>query len=706
MPPDQDPLEQLKALKQSQGLSRLDASSSSDPLVQLNALKQAKPNNDPRLHQDLSDLRGQIESTSVHLAPKSSASTGSLSDVVAQGLGGGPVSALVDAIANPSSYQGHFWENMKASQAGLNRRSADYSERHPVIGGGASVLSGLVPVMAATAATGGLAAPEALASRLAPGFAARTVGGAAAGGLAQGASTLVNTPGGMSDRIAGLEKAGFPTAGVVTGATLPAASGMLGSFINRIGGNAGATNALGAFAKRLGQAGMFPEDLAIGEANAPKGAPLVAADLMGRPGQKLVRWTTDQPSFGGAELEKQLTERNTGQLDRTLANMKGAMGQDFQNIPATQEQMVADMKARAKPLYDVAKPISLPAHIVSEVQRLRGAFPEIDKAFQSGDVLRKGDTAIEGGNISPAGVIQKISPEIARDPKMLDALRSSGYRIPGDQAPLTVGDVHYAKLGLDDLIDRKSDGSGIAPTRARQLRLALNGLLGQVDQAVPEYQAARNQYRGDAEMNEAMELGKKALHLPVDELAHATKDYSPGEQQAFRASAMNQLKLTAKDVPASRDLMARWINSPNMEDRLKLIAPSDEAAQQLLAHRDVERTMAATGAAPRAGSNTSTNLADQPGHGFLTGATIGRSFLSPRRALMSAAGQLGTMVERKLSTNLSDNLGPLLGTPREEIPALIQRLQATKNKALRQALYEQLAAKGLGVRAGITQASQ
>lgn len=650
--------------------------------------------------------RVQSESTAVNRpvrTPPPSQKSGSLADVIAQGLGGGPASALADAIVNPTSYQGHFWDNMKASQAGLNQRSADYTARHPVAGTIASTVSGIAPVAAVTALSGGLATPEAIAAKAAPGFLARTVGGAAAGGLAQGASTFVNTPGSPLDRLRGVGNAGLPATGMMLGAAAPAIGSVLGKAFDHATGQAATNSAASAFTSRLKQAGMTPTDLLSAAASAPEDAPVVAADLMGNPGLKLLRKTTDLGGVQAAQLQQQLSDRGIGQLDRTLGNMKEALGQDFQNIPATQEQLVTDMKAKAAPLYAKANAQPLPASVTAEVQRLRTAFPEIEKAFAAGDVLRQGDAALSGIPAQTgSNLIANVSPKILNDPKMMALLQERGALPAGaTSTPMTVGDVHYAKLGLDDLIDRKSDGSGIAPTRARQLRIGLSGLLDQVDAAVPDYATARAQYRGDKEIQEAMELGKSAFHLPVDELQMATQDFSPGEQQAFRASAMDQLKQAAGNVDTRKDLMARWLASPNMEARLRLIAPSDEAAQALLGHRDIERQMAATAAAPKAGSNTSTVLSDQIGQGPISGSTIARGFVSPHRFLTSSAGALGQAVQRAWQGQLAENLAPMLGTAREDIPTLVSKLTEAQQAASQRARFGLIGSGALGSRIGI-----
>lgn len=639
-----------------------------------------------------------------------SASQGNIGDVIAYnasvGLGQAGA-ALAQTITNPTSYHGHFWDNYQQAHEANLAKVANYNARNPNTGAVVGALAGAVPVLASTVLSGGLVTPETIeASTAAPlTLPARTAVGAATGATAQLAQRGIN-----ASTLPDLRKAiapstdELPWAGALIGGMTPLLTSGAAGVVNKLRGQpSGQASAANTFLDRLRQNNMSPADLGTAAFEAPPNAPLVAADFMGIPGRKLVRKVTDIPSLGGADLQTQLEDRLPGQLDRTLGNMKDAMGQDFQNIPATQEQFVTNMKATAAPLYATANAQPLPPHIAAEVQRLRSAFPEVEKAFAAGDVLRRGDAALSG-TLSPSGsgLVTNVSPKILNDPKMMAFLQENGA-LPADAtaSPMTVGDVHYAKLGLDDLIHNKAEGSGIAPTRARQLRVALNGLLDQVDAAVPEYAAARSQYRGDKEIQDAMELGKSALHLPVDELQHATRDFSPGEQQAFRSSAMDQLKQAASKVDTRNDLMKRWLNSPDMEARLRLIAPSDEATQRMLAHRDIERQMAATSLAPTRGSNTSTNLADQIGHGFLPGSTVGRAFINPHRALSAAAGEAGTAIQRGIQSRTADQLAPMLGTSANDIPSLIDLLNSYQNQGRAKALTD----RGLAALLGAKQAS-
>lgn len=132
-----------------------------------------------------------------------------------------------------------------------------------------------------------------------------------------------------------------------------------------------------------------------------------------------------------------------------------------------------------------------------------------------------------------------------------------------------------------------------------------------------------------------------------------------------------------------------------MEARLNLIAPTEDAAASMIGHRDTERMMSRTNAAPKAGSNTSTNQADNPGGNGRMLSTVALAPVSLRRAGYRAAQGIADAIHRTANTSLSDNLAPMLGTTKEGIPALVQRLQAGKYDAIRKAITEQVLS-GLG----------
>jgi hypothetical protein len=648
--------------------------------------------------------------------PAAAAPAGNLGDVAAYNATAGlaqDVDAAIQAATTPSSWHGHFWDNYHDAHQQYLQRVGTAQQNHPIASAAVGAVSGAAPILASLLAPELAPAVEGAQAALPTSFLGRTAVSAATGAAAQQGQRLINadTPSGVQHALLPSSPKDLPIAGATLGALLPAVASAVGSLVDLVTGQGPANRATNEMLSRLQQNQMTPSDLADRAAAAPDGAPMVAADFMGTPGLKAVRKATDTPSIAGTQLRQQLESRMTNQLDRTLANMKTNMGQDFANIPTTQEQMIADMKARAAPLYEQAKPMPLPQSIADQVGQLRQVFPEFDKAFAAGDALKAGDAAITqmtGTGTAPASAsvpaaIDRLSPRIANDPNMLAILREKGVLPssldPEVSPPLTVGDVHYAKLGLDDLISGKAEGSGIAPTRARQLRVALNNVLQQTEAAVPVYGQARAQYRGDAEMNDALEFGKKALHLPVDEIQHTIQDYSPGERQAFQMSAMDQLKQAASNVSTRNDLMKRWLTTPNLEARLQLIAPSDEAAQNMLAHRNVERTMAATSQAPTAGSNTSTNMMDASGSPF-SARTAAMMVTYPRFGMRYGLMDLVNQAVRQRGAATAEAIAPMLGTPAAEVGKLVDLLNRAGQTRQAASLAQLLTAGRLGQQAG------
>jgi hypothetical protein len=75
--------------------------------------------------------------------------------------------------------------------------------------------------------------------------------------------------------------------------------------------------------------------------------------------------------------------------------------------------------------------------------------------------------------------------------------------------PQTLGTLDKVKRQLDAIISGKSEAVGpVDRDLAYSMRTRLHSILDNLDQQVPEYGAARSQYRGSAEAIDAFEKGK------------------------------------------------------------------------------------------------------------------------------------------------------------------------------------------------------
>ena len=110
----------------------------------------------------------------------------------------------------------------------------------------------------------------------------------------------------------------------------------------------------------------------------------------------------------------------------------------------------------------------------------------------------------------------------------------------------------YIKRGLDDLIRKGFDGTGMAPAQANSLKKLKNQFVNVLDEVtevdgVSAYANARKVYAGDMEVIEALDNGFKNFgKMAPEEVSKAFENMSEGEAQAFLTGASRNLldKLT------------------------------------------------------------------------------------------------------------------------------------------------------------------
>jgi hypothetical protein len=103
-----------------------------------------------------------------------------------------------------------------------------------------------------------------------------------------------------------------------------------------------------------------------------------------------------------------------------------------------------------------------------------------------------------------------------------------------------MGTLDQVKVALDRKINALYASGQSGPAEA--LSDLRNKFVKRLDDIGPkEYKAARQQYKGDIEIKKALEQGKNSGGLRWQQFGKFMKDYSPGEQQAFKTGFMQQV---------------------------------------------------------------------------------------------------------------------------------------------------------------------
>jgi hypothetical protein len=401
--------------------------------------------------------------------------------------------------------------------------------------------------------------------------AARTLGNLGATGAAYGA---INAAGGAhtSADMPGAAVEGALTGGPTTaalGGTLGAGGGLLAKLFGPTSGHLGATfrpEAAGEamVANKLQQGGTDPQALAqkVADMHAANRTDYTLADAAPDQLGGLAGTISRQPGEGRAAARSFLNERQFGNAldtgarvrnDQALADFLGSDG-----IRAKENEIEARQKAAAAPLYDAANkdPIEMNA-------TLAGLIPRLQAAGAYKDASRRMAEAGTGPSRGPLN-LNTLEPW-QRMKEDLDATISA-RQASGDRGG------------------------------ARTATILKNQLTDELYNQSPNYQQANAAWKSDADMKDALELGRKTAN-PSYTREQLTSDFnalSPGEQNMFRLGASNALREKLAVAPGTGNLPAAVTGGTALGQKLKIIAPDEDShalfTQRMQAEADMART--------------------------------------------------------------------------------------------------------------------
>ena len=249
-------------------------------------------------------------------------------------------------------------------------------------------------------------------------------------------------------------------------------------------------------------------------------------------------------------LEEGATKATNSQQSRLLDAAVESSGKDGQNLRRSMEEVQAEMKAVADPIYDAA--YSTPFMMNPEIARLLEK-PAARAAYESASTRINN----KPGDIS-------LSP-VQRLDETIRALQ--------DQADALFRENRVAEAG--DIKD---------------LALALRS---QLDEGVPDLQTARQTWREGSAIKRAGEKGRGLLQQGVDpeDLADDVADMSAAELDMFRRGGMKAIERRLADTADNRDAGALLSNRETMREKLGMLFDDPAPFQRQL---DAERAFTET----------------------------------------------------------------------------------------------------------------
>jgi hypothetical protein len=257
------------------------------------------------------------------------------------------------------------------------------------------------------------------------------------------------------------------------------------------------------------------------------------------------------PGQGQKTIRDAIDFRKAGASPRVQADVQATFG-NGPELSAMKEQIIAQQKAAAGPLYDAVRDV--------KIDMLRGNFAYVFKTPMGQQAL-------------------KTARQMAAN---------DGYR-----GTDTIQIIDYAKQALDD-IQREAIRQG-RNNIARQAGDLAKVLRSEADKLVPQYKQAREAFAGPAQVIDAMDSGATVFSKDMTpaQLKSAMGAMTASERDAFlqgaRASLEAQMGTAVNDALSLRNMFKKSWN----EEKLRIVL-GDKVANDLLSRISREATFGQT----------------------------------------------------------------------------------------------------------------
>jgi hypothetical protein len=262
---------------------------------------------------------------------------------------------------------------------------------------------------------------------------------------------------------------------------------------------------------------------------------------------------------------------------------------------------------------------------------------------------------------------------------------------------ITTEAIDDLKKGLDSIIDRETNQfTGGLTKRGALIAGFKRDLLREVDSLNPLYAKARATYAGDAEVLNALRLGRDFMKLDPEEITRAMAGMSIGAQQAYRSGAARAMKDIIDNTPDMASASRRLFGKSVTRQRLQAMFPDQETYNDLARALLSESRFSQVRNTVLGGSPTAARLAEQSDlgvdPGIVQGALQGRGGLISGlvRAGMDKLTQPNPVMANELSKMLFSRNQPMNQLALDQLLARAQLGGVNKRNvnALGQALLQ------------------
>lgn len=454
------------------------------------------------------------------------------------------------------------------------------------VAGTLGAIAGTAPLVAAAPAAFGAGSGGPLA---------RTLASGASGALLGGSDAAVRSGGDIDAIISGAKwGGGLGLAGPAVGQAVGAGARTLA---NRLG--PGASRAQQAFGRAVGADAI--DD--IGGRLGAMGDDAMPMDL-GPNLQRQAGALAATPGRSQEIIRSAIADRQGASGSRVAGALDDALGQSVDTLSVA-DDIIARRGAAAKPLYDAAysKPMPFTPKLKSLLQRpsMRSALKKAEKlASDEGARSKQWFAQFSDGGERATGILDASgAPISAANPKQVSFVRTPDVR-----------ELDLTKRALDDMISTAQRAGN--NNEARILTQQKNLLLGMIDEAVPEYAAARQAFSGPTAVLDAMDEGRNAFKNSVtpSQLRKQLSGMGQAEREAYIQGARSQVAdimgTARNDALAARSAFQKGYN----KEKLELLIGKDQA-KRLLDSLEAETAFTRTRDVVTGNSETAARLAAQ-----------------------------------------------------------------------------------------------
>lgn len=625
--------------------------------------------------------------------------------------------------AGDAALHGRFSDIPRAAGEGYNRErdrtlalAADFNARRPnaanlaqgtgmalpmlaTMGGAAGPeVTANVPAALARAAPRGMFAQTA-AGRGLPAWAAQTARGAATGGAygaIYGAGTADD-----GQRLQGAAQGGEN--GAILGALAPTA-------VNAVKPAASlATTPLRTLLATLEAHTPLPEPGTLGALGGNLRMPPPAPPPGARP--PFISPTAVNTIDRLADRNEMSADEVARQIQRAQDNPQGQVLADVFNEPGrrtvaalgaspgrTSQRIVETARARAQ---------AAPGRIIGALQR--GLNVGESRTAAMTRLGREYDTA--SANLYKPVFEQPTTPEMRQqfssrigdalmdDPVMVRAEARAGQMFARDRRlNLVRGDLndnlprylHYVKMGLDDAISSaRRDPNGIQATEMRGVMELRNRFVSAMDDIIPGYRQAREQWGGLHAAEDALDEGANWLKMQPEEVQQRVGEMTPFELQHARIGLVDEIRHATRGGVNRNVNVARALDDPDMQKSIAAAFDSPEQAAAFLDTVNTQYELLSNAGRWQGGSSTASNVLHAVDEHLHTGAEMaghmaeGNAGGAIRRGLQGAWNAVrGGALERANNQRGETLLHPI-DTPQaqafaNEVVRLLRQRQAAR----------------------------